>query len=333
MISWVARCGMTVDDPTTTSFRGSGSMIDLKTTTFASLVVMMAPLPALASCWNAADTGVPGPSAEICISGVCETTTLDFECANATGMMAGYTNGLHIEVDVSVTPERVIVSRDGNRLSDQEVADATCAADDREACKFGTYIETNPDAVNNRVDIAAIKQRFDGLLGVDAVGFQQILIETGFLKGIPDGVWGPSTEAAVSAFMVAADEYGISIDASSDEKMFQTMYAASSFLYDPRSGLARYPFDGAHLLVIASRSTYEEAEPVYNDVEATMTSIGFAGRAGVYPAISGVLAITVGMYPKDICSQMAEEFKGQGLIPLDSYCLPVDKIDPMAWTN
>lgn len=328
---------MTVDDLLTTSFRRSGSMIDLRTTAFASLVVMMAPLPAVASCWNAADTGVPGPSAEICIGGVCESTTLDFECANAMGMMAGYANGLHIEVDVSVTPEKVIVSKDGARFSDQDIASATCAASDLDACKFGTFIEVAADGAGNGggddVGIAAIKARFDGLLGVDAAGFQQILIETGFLTGNADGVWGPATEAALSAFVIAASQYGISIDTSGDEEMFRSMYAAYNVLYDPRSGLARYPFEGAHLLVVASRNTYEEAERVYYDVEATMTSIGFAGRAGVYPAISGVLAITVGMYPKDVCLETADHFKAQGLIPTDSYCLPKEKIDPMAWTN
>lgn len=312
-------------------------MIDFKTTALSSFVIMVTPIPALANCWNAADTGVPGPSAEICIGGVCEATNLDFECANAMGLMAGYANGLHIEVDVSVTPEKVIVSKDGTRFSDEDIANATCAAADPETCKVGTFIEAAAgDAMNggvDNVDIAAIKSRFDGLLGVDASGFQEILIETGFLTGNADGVWGPATEAAVSAFVVAANEMGFTIDATSDETLFYSMNDARAALFNPNSGLSRYPFDGAHLLVVASRSSYEESEQIVQDLEARLASIGFAGRTGMYPAMSGVIAITSGMYPKEVCKTKSDDLKANGIIPQDSYCLSVEKIDPLAWTN
>lgn len=314
-------------------------MLNTKLASIASTVMLLAPASVNAGCWNASDSGVQGPAAEICIGGICEKTTLEFECANISGLIAGYTNGLRVEIDTTLTPNKVSVSRNSSIISEQDVAEATCAAPDREACKLGKYIEVGSDQADPsghgeiNAEIAKIRERFEALLGVDAEGFQEILIETEFLSGIPDGVWGPSTEVAVLEFVVAANKVGITIDATTDEALFRSMYEAREVLYNPNSGLSRYPFDGAHLLVVASRGSYEEAEPMALDLEAKLASIGFAGRTGTYPAISGVIAIAAGMYLKSACEITADEFKSMGAIPEDSYCLPVERIDPMSWTN
>lgn len=314
-------------------------MLNTKPVCIASLMMLLAPGAAIASCWNASDSGVPGPAAEICIGGTCEKTTLEYECANTSGLLSGYTNGLHVEIDITVTPEKVSVSRNGDVLSEKDVAEATCAAPDPDACKLGKYIEVGSDQADASdhgeisAEITKIRDRFENLLGVDAVSFQILLIETGFLSGFADGVWGPSTEAAVSRFVVAANKLGFGIDATTDETLFYSMYDAREALFDPNSGLSRYPFDGAHLLVVASRSTYEESEPIFQDLEAKLASLGFSGRTGMYPSISGAIAITSGMYPKSACEITADDLKSKGMIPEDSYCLPVERIDPMFWTN
>lgn len=289
--------------------------------------------PSFAGCWNAADSGVVGPAVEICIDGRCETATLTFECANASGLQAGYTNGLSVNIDISVEPNQVVLSRNGTRLSAAQIATATCRDIESDGCKFGkTPVNAIGDA-DAEGQLALIRSRFAGLIGVDAEGFQSILFETGLYAGAIDGVWGANLEAAVREALRLAAERGIAVDLTSDQAMFGFLYAVRDAYANPDSGLSQQPFAGAHLLVVASRQSYEEAEPIAASLEAALAATGFPGRTSIIPSLNGWLALTAGMYNKDECLAQADALKGQGLLPADAYCAPVEKFDPFYWTN
>lgn len=297
---------------------------------FAAFVLISA-TPSLAACWNAADEGQAGPEVEICISGSCDVATLEYECANSSGLQAGYSNGLTVEIDTSFDPPKVYMGRNGQQLSALETGEATCVdPNGGDGCKFGSELEGSNPALDQ---VALVKSRFINLLGVDAEGFQLALIDAGLLSGVPDGTWGPVMESAVAQALFIAAERGILIDLSSDDGLFQFVYAVRDAVAEPGIGLSRLPFVGAHMLVVASRKTYEEADPVRLNLEAQLFAIDFGNRTRLVPATNGWIAITAGMYQKDECAGVSERLKGQGLIPADAYCAPVEKFDPMAWTN
>lgn len=303
----------------------------MKASIFVFAATLMGSAPAFAACWNAADTGEQGPEVEICIDGSCEKTNLEFECANANGLQAGYANGLSVEIDTAFNPPKVYLGRNGKQYSSEQVSAATCVdPNGGDGCKFGAV----PVEVNSSADqVGLVKSRFMNLLGVDAEGFQLALIEAGLLPGEPDGTWGPVMEFAVSQALTIAAERGIPVDLSSDDGLFQFVYAVRDAVAEPGIGLSRFPFVGAHMLVVASRETYEEADPVMQNLETQLSAIDFANRTRLVPATNGWIAVTAGMYPKNDCLSVSEQLKGQGLIPADAYCAPVEKFDPMGWTN
>jgi hypothetical protein len=96
-----------------------------------ALLALMWTGSAWAGCSNwAEDADFLGaaPRANVCISGACEETTLDYNCGNATGAQWGYKNGLKVET-----------SADGFAVAfkdDHEVAlgRVDCAAIDEGAC-------------------------------------------------------------------------------------------------------------------------------------------------------------------------------------------------------
>lgn len=288
---------------------------------------------AFGGCWNAADSAVVGPEVEICIDGSCTRTTLTFECADASGLKAGYANGLSVQINTMTQPFSTLLALNGQQLSAAQIEGASCLnIDGGDGCKFGVQsaseAPSDPDT-----DLNAVKARFSQLLGVDAEGFQSALIEAGLLTGVADGVWGSSTEVAVRQALFIARERGIPVDLSTDDGLFRFIYAVKDANADPNSGLARSPFAGAHLLVVASRQTYEEAMPIASQLEGTLARAGFSNRTSLVESLNGWVAITVGMYPKEGCLAASESLKSQGLVPSDAYCAPVEKFDPMSWTN
>lgn len=306
---------------------------------FTGLCFVAFPSTAMAVCWNAEESGSPGPAVEICINEQCETTRLTSECPLSDALIAGYANGLSVAIDLSASPPVTKLSKSGVALSPEEVQTASCRElEGGDGCKFG---KPHPVAQENQGltsatndnQIAAIREHFKSLIGVDAEAFQNILIEANLLNSKADGVWGAETEAAVKEALQLADLKGIRIVVSTADAMFSSFHNLGASLFDPRSGLARQPFDGAQLLVVASRRTYEEAEPLAVQLEASLSSADYANRTAMIPSLNGWVAVTAGMYSDDGCQTALSRLQGNGLIPADSYCAPIEKFDPMAWTN
>lgn len=307
--------------------------------TFIGVWLVVFPSSAMAVCWNAEDSGSLGPAVEICINEQCETTRLTSECPLTDGLIGGYANGLSVAIDLTTNPPITRLSKSGVAFSEDAVRTASCRElEGGDGCKFGKQamvatIGQAATATANTTLIAAIREHFNTLLGVDAEAFQSILIEANLLHSKADGVWGAETEAAVEDALQLAELKGIAIDVSSVDAMFSSFHILGASLFDPRSGLARQPFDGAQLLVVASRRTYVEAEPLVVQLEATLSSSDYANRTAMISSLNGWVAVTAGMYSDDGCQTALSRLQGNGLIPADSYCAPIEKFDPIAWTN
>lgn len=297
------------------------------------------PNSAMAVCWNAEDTGDSGPAVEICINEQCEKTRLTSECPLTDSLIAGYANGLSVAIDLATTPPTTKLSKSGVAFSVGEVETASCRElDGGDGCKFGK--QSSPATTDQSLPpstatshLADIKKHFASLLPVDAEGFQNILIEANLLYSKASGEWDVETEAAVGDALELAELKGIPIDVSTVDALFRTFQSLASALFDPRSGLSRKPFDGAQMLVVASRRTYGEAESVVLQLESALSAASYPNRSAMVPALNGWIAVTAGMYSADGCQTALARLKGNNLIPSDSYCSPIEKFDPMTWTN
>lgn len=301
--------------------------------------MLLSAVPAFASCWNAADSGGPGDPVEICLAGVCEQTFKTHECAMLDGLSIGYANGMMVEQDLSVSPPVTVVSRNGQRLTPEQVAGITCVdTAGAAACAFGMAQASAPaaggdPAGDEAAQLAQARTTFGAMLGIDAETMQIRLIEAGLMTGPADGQWGPATEAAVRAALAVARENGIVVDTATDTGLFEMLNAISARLFDPDSGLSKQPFAGAHMLVVASRQDMGEAQALFGALSQRLADAGLPDRAGVLTSMNGWLAITAGMYSKGGCTAMADRLKAAGVVPGDAYCAPVEKFDPMNWTT
>lgn len=72
----------------------------------AAAILALAAPQTWAGCSNYTDGSLtePAPRVTICFDGVCEETTVDFECGNVHGAQIGYANGLRIELSVDDDP-------------------------------------------------------------------------------------------------------------------------------------------------------------------------------------------------------------------------------------
>lgn len=96
---------------------------------FGLVVLLSTATASYAGCANYTDgsTTTPAPEAEICYKGVCEKTTLDFECGNVSGAMSGYANGWRIDQAAGVE----LISRNGVSADAQDII---CTGE----CRFPT---------------------------------------------------------------------------------------------------------------------------------------------------------------------------------------------------
>jgi hypothetical protein len=85
--------------------------------------------PAWAGCFNFTEHSLETapPRVTICIDGVCEETTADFQCANTSGAQFGYANGLFVRyVGETVTASINKVPVDVAKITCVEIDDDAC---------------------------------------------------------------------------------------------------------------------------------------------------------------------------------------------------------------
>ncbi|WP_147307873.1 hypothetical protein [Fulvimarina endophytica] len=97
--------------------------------------ILLAAGPAWAGCYDYTDPAAlqSAPRAEICVSGACETTAIQFECGNANGATVAYQNGWRVDYAGDADP--VVTAPDGKPLEDRTAL--VCRDIDADACRFG----------------------------------------------------------------------------------------------------------------------------------------------------------------------------------------------------
>ncbi len=103
--------------------------------------------PVYAGCSNYVDGSLPDPApkATICYRGVCEDTTLVYECGNAHGASAGFASGWRFEVgeagtfiergwSLPVEKGGDLIHRPGKLVPKSEYDEITCAMGDGDPC-------------------------------------------------------------------------------------------------------------------------------------------------------------------------------------------------------
>ncbi|BCH23271.1 hypothetical protein [Mesorhizobium sp. L-8-3] len=100
---------------------------------FAVLLTSVGAAPAHAGCANYVDGSLsrPAPRAKICFKGVCEVTTLDFGCGNATSLSAGFANGWRISEDPK---NGLVIERKGRRVPVSDHDKVQCVEIDPGGC-------------------------------------------------------------------------------------------------------------------------------------------------------------------------------------------------------
>jgi hypothetical protein len=99
----------------------------------STLALLISPSNSQAGCVNYTDgsTTTAAPTVRICFDQVCDITTLDYECANASGGTMGYAVGWRIE---SSTSERSVYWKD-KKLPVSKYHRLTCVPlSDPDAC-------------------------------------------------------------------------------------------------------------------------------------------------------------------------------------------------------
>jgi hypothetical protein len=91
--------------------------------------------PAIAGCSNYEDGSLPNtqvPQYQVCYDGVCDETTLSYECSNIRGSQTGFAIGWSIDVVIAENGDQTtIIGWQGcsideakyNRLSVEEIVD------------------------------------------------------------------------------------------------------------------------------------------------------------------------------------------------------------------
>jgi len=181
--------------------------------------------------------------------------------------------------------------------------------------------------------MSLLEGHFRNALGVDAEYVQLALLEAGLYHGAFDGQWGGQTANAFIDALDWANSRGMQYDLTTEDGFYEFVWGIRAALFSVDSGLSRTPTGNEAILVAASRASMGEAQQLANQLDQKLTARGYPSRAYVLLAANGWYAVVAGMYSRDGCIDKAEQFKGMGLIPNDSYCAGLDRFDPFNWTN
>ncbi len=289
---------------------------------------------ASAACWNADEAGVAGQAVKICYQGTCEQTHMVLECAGGWGAIIGYANGWAINSEIVGGDVTRTISLNERALTNEQLQTLTCRELEAggDGCRFPDI--TLASAFSDTNDpMRLIEHHFRNALGVDAENLQLSLFEAGLYRGAVDGRWGMRTEDAFMDALDWANSRGMQYDLRTEGGFYEFVWDIRNALFDIDSGLSRTPTGNEFLLVTASRRSIPEADQVANQLDRQLTARGYPGRTYVLVAANGWYAVVAGMYSRDGCIDKAEQFKGMGLIPNDSYCAGLDRFDPFNWTN
>lgn len=296
-------------------------------------VVLMGAASAEAACWNAEDAGIKGPAVEICYAGLCETTTMSLECAGSWGATIRYENGWSVNTQLTQGREDNYLMRNDTRLTPDQQSLVSCRNLDPEAgCRFDMVLNAAQRA-SAAADIDMIERHFKKALGVDAFHVQLALLEVGLYNAQPDEQWGPATRKAFVDALDWANSRGMSYDVSTEQGFYDFVWAIRRALFDIDSGLSRTPTGVEHLLVTASRRTWEAARDVAFDIELGMNAVGLPNRTYALLAANGWYAAVAGMYSKSGCQAQLQNLKNLRVIPSDSYCAGLERFDPNNWAD